>query len=317
MEPALDPSIGQGLVEAELFDLTLYERLRRRASGEMAEVLDALIEVEKRHLAFWKGMFSIAEPSLSLVSHIKLSGMLFLARLFGDSGIHLLIEAIEVHGIQHYLSLWEEHKEDSFGKAIEPILKDELGHEEVIVSSGTKRKIHPERIRDLFLGFNDGLVEVVGAASGFFAAFGTASSVLLAGASVAIAGALSMAAGAYASVGSASEMEELELHRRRFLGEAGEEDSKGSPWVSAAVVGISYFIGALVPLAPVFFGAENLMISVLVSALAAIGISYIVAFFSGMNVVRRIAINLLAVALAVGITYGIGLLAKTVWGIAL
>ena len=314
--PEIEPGIGRGLVLDELFDLTLYQRLRTQVSGEEARTIGELVAVELGHLAFWRKMFSLPDEKLGFWRKVKLNSMLFLARVFGVGGVQLLIEAIEVHGIQKYLSLWEAHKDDAFGHAIEPILKDEMGHEEFIVSSGAPA-INPERIRDLFMGFNDGLVEVLGAAAGFFAAFGTASAVLIAGASVAVAGALSMAAGAYAAVGSAAEIEVTEDKRRRFLGTAGPEPRLENPLRSAVVVGVSYFIGALVPLAPVFFGAKDMLVSIVVSVVISIAISYVVAFFSGMKAGRRIGINLAALALAVGVTYAIGILTKSLWGVNL
>lgn len=48
-----------------------------------------------------------------------------------------------------------------------------------------ERRISPERVRDVFLGLNDRLVEILGAVSGFFAAFGNAATVLVAGLTVA------------------------------------------------------------------------------------------------------------------------------------
>ena len=42
----------------------------------------------------------------------------------------------------------------------------------VLVTALTERKINAEKIRNIFLGLNDGLVEILGAVSGFFGAFG-------------------------------------------------------------------------------------------------------------------------------------------------
>ena len=42
----------------------------------------------------------------------------------------------------------------------------------------------------------------------------------------------------------------------------------------------------------------------------------LLAFLSGMNVRRRIATNLVIIAAAVGITYAIGIVTRTLWGIA-
>ena len=102
-----------------------------------------------------------------------------------------------------------------------------------------ERRINPERVRNIFLGLNDGLVEIVGAVSGFFGAFGDPATVLIAGTTTAVAGALSMAAGAFVATSSESEVRETELARRRFLGEATvAQDVPESPLGSAALVGV-------------------------------------------------------------------------------
>jgi VIT1/CCC1 family predicted Fe2+/Mn2+ transporter len=46
-------------------------------------------------------------------------------------------------------------------------------------------------------------------------------------------------------------------------------------------------------------------------------VSTILSFLSGMNVTRRILLNLVIIAIAVSVTYGIGVFAKHLWGITL
>src|SRR6185436_15816318 len=110
----------------------------------------------------------------------KLQFMILACRLLGTTGIHLVLEAIEVHGVRKYLSLWAVYQDQPLGNALKGILMDEFKHEDVLVSQLTERKINPERIRNIFLGLNDGLVEILGAVSGFFGAFGDAMTVLIA-----------------------------------------------------------------------------------------------------------------------------------------
>ena len=57
-------AIGRDFVLDELLDLTLYQKLERRAQGETREVLAALIPVEMRHLQFWKSFFKIEAAEL-------------------------------------------------------------------------------------------------------------------------------------------------------------------------------------------------------------------------------------------------------------
>lgn len=307
--------LARELVLNELFDLELYKRFSEFAKGDTLEMLKRLIEVETRHAKFWQDFFNISINEIGWLRRLKLSSFVLFARVFGERGIHLIVEAIEIHGIRNYLSVWEIYKNQPLGGAVRGILNDEFTHEEEIVSIAASRRIHPERVRDIFLGFNDGLVEIVGAASGFFAAFQTASAVLIAGFTVAIAGSISMAAGAFGAVSSQHEIEEIQTSRKRFLGEKTEEFKVSSPYVSAVVVGISYFLGAAIPILPVFFGEKNLFFSVVIALIVATLISYLLAFISGMSVLKRITTNIVIIAIAVGVTYGIGLLAKNVFGI--
>jgi len=56
VQPESDP-LGRQLVLDEVFDLSLYRALRGVASGRLRDVLDELIQVETRHVAFWQEFF--------------------------------------------------------------------------------------------------------------------------------------------------------------------------------------------------------------------------------------------------------------------
>lgn len=309
--------LAHGLILDELFDLTLYKKIREFSKGDTSSMLDELIIVEERHFSFWQGFFEIHVSNLNFGRKVKLKVLVLFTRLTGETGINLILEAIEIYGIKKYLQVWNIYKNDPLGKAVREVLEDEFKHEEAIVSDATRRKIYPERIRNIFLGFNDGLVEIIGVISGFFAVFQTVSSVLVAGFTVAIAGSISMAAGAYVALGSEKEVKDTEVQKKKFLGEDVEYDKSSHPIVSAFVVGISYFIGAMIPVLPVLFGAQNILISIIAAAAAIIIVSYILAFLSGMDVKRRITINLVVIAIAVWVTYTIGLLARSMLGVSI
>jgi VIT1/CCC1 family predicted Fe2+/Mn2+ transporter len=88
------------------------------------------------------------------------------------------------------------------------------------------------------------------------------------------------------------------------------------PLSSALFVGGAYVIGALVPVLPVLFGAKDALVSVLTAGTMVILVSTILAFLSGMEMKRRILLNLVIITVAVSVTYAIGLAAKQIWGIA-
>jgi len=228
-----------------------------------------------------------------------------------------VLEAIEVYGVRKYLRVWSAYGHGPLGAAVRNILEDEFKHEDEVVTGDAERKLNPARVRDIFLGLNDGLVEILGAVSGFFAAFGNPLAVLVAGLTVAVAGALSMAAGAWIAVSSESEVRTTEVARRRFLGESVlTTGTAETPLASATIVGVSYLAGALVPVLPVLAGATTVLPSLLAAGSLIILVSIIVAFLSGMDIKRRVMTNLLIITAAVGITFAIGIVTKRVWGVS-
>lgn len=309
--------LGETLILDELFDLTLYKRVLDFAGPVEKEILNKLIPIETRHLAAWQAFFKISSARLGLGRKTKLYVLLMIARISGSPGIHLILQAIEIHGIKKYLSAWERYKNDPLGAEIRNILQDEFEHEDEIVSSAKRTKIYPERVRDIFLGFNDGLVEILGAVSGFFAAFDNNISVLIAALTVSVAGSISMAASAFAAHSSEKEVENTEIGKKRFLGQKVSDVEYAGAFKSATVVGIFYFTGSLFPVLPVIFGATSPFYSVIVAGAIIIAVSYIVAFLSGMDAGKRIATNIVIIAIAVTVTYVLASFAKSFFGIAI
>lgn len=314
----VDARLGRRLVLDEIFDLSLYRALHAVAPGDLRRVLEALIPVETRHVAFWQKFFGLEHVTrLDVGRRLRLAVIAAVCRIFGASAIHIVLEAIEVHGVKKYLDVWTRYGDGPLGAAVREVLEDEFKHEDTVVSGDAERSINPEKVRNVFLGLNDGLVEILGAVSGFFAAFNSSVAVITAGFTVGVAGALSMAAGAYIGAGSEAELRDTEDSRRRFLGEAVTSEAAESPLASAAIVGIGYFIGAVVPVLPVVFGARTVWPTVLTGGAMIVAVSAIVAFISGMDVRRRILLNVVITGLAVAVTYTLGSLTKRLLGVAI
>lgn len=308
-------TLGEKLVLDELFDLSLYREFAKTAKGEAKKTLEELIPIEEKHLAFWQEFFKVPAARLDFGRRVRLFVLALVGRFFGEAGIHLVLEAIEVYGVRKYLTLWRQYEGQPLGGAVKEILEDELRHEDLVVSRLAERKINPERIRNIVLGLNDGLVEIVGAVSGFFAAFQNPAAVLVASFTVAVAGAFSMAAGTFSAVSSEREVRNIEVRKKRFLGEGENDELPVQPFGSALAVGLSYFLGALVPVLPVFWGAANILFPFLAAGFMIAIVSFVLAFLSGMEVKKRIAINLLILALAIGVTYIAGTVVQKYWGI--
>jgi VIT1/CCC1 family predicted Fe2+/Mn2+ transporter len=276
-----------------------------------------MIPIERRHVKFWQDFFGLPLTALGARRQLELALYVGVCRLFGAPAIHLVLEAIEVYGVRKYLKIWDIAVGTPLESGLRGILRDEFEHEDAVVTGDDERRINPERIRNIFLGLNDGLVEIVGAVSGFFGAFGDPGTVLIAGSTTAVAGALSMAAGAFVASSSESEVRETELARQRFLGEASAASGVPEPpLLSASLVGASYLAGALVPMLPIALGAQSALPSVVGAGAVIVAVSMILAFLSGMNIRRRVLMNLGILAAAAALSYGIGVAAQRLFGIA-
>jgi VIT1/CCC1 family predicted Fe2+/Mn2+ transporter len=161
-----------------------------------------------------------------------------------------------------------------------------------------RQKIAPETIRNIFIGLNDGLVGTLGSIIGFFAAFHNPVIVFAATLIESTAATFSMSAGSYIAVDS-----QIESWRAN----GPKTPPRGlHPFRAAFTVGLSYISGAAVTALPLVFGAQTSLPCWITAGLAITGVSYIVARTSGMNVLKRIVINVCILAATAGVTYFVG-----------
>src|SRR5262249_56699708 len=100
--------------------------------------------------------------------------------------------------------------------------------------------------------------EILGAVSGFFGAFGSTTLVLMAASTTAVAGALSMSAGAFLALNSEEEVKTTDIAKKIFLGEESDVTPLHESTVGSALgVRAAHITGAMVPVLPVLFGAED------------------------------------------------------------
>lgn len=311
-----DLKLARTLILDELFDLELYRKLHSISDPELKKTLGELIAVEVQHFAFWQDFFQLELPQMGLGRKLKFWFIVIVCRIFGAPAVDLVLEAIEVYGVRKYLDVWERYKAHPLGKAVRGVLEDEFGHEDMVVTRVKERIINPDRVRNIFLGVNDGMVEILGAVSGFFASFGNNTMVMVAGLTTAVAGAISMGAGAYVAMSSEHEVRKTQGEKARFMGAAeGESQRRESVLKSGILVGISYFIGSSFPIIPVLFGARTALPSIISGGSMILLVSITIAFLSGMNIKRRAMINLVLITLATGVTYLIGMAVRSLLGI--
>lgn len=310
----ISPHLQQELVQGELADLHLYIALQKKTSGAISKTLEGFVDVETRHANFWKQAFQLKETNLRWPGKLRNGLILLAVSLGGDRIVSLMLEAVETHGIKKYLSLWKQAKDTPLQTGLRQILTEELVHEDEAATGG-ERTLNPDTIRNAFLGFNDGSVEILGAVSGLAAALQEPSLVVISGLTVSIAGSLSMAAGAFLSTHSEAELRKTEFQKQLFLNpKTKPPPSFPSPWKAARIVGISYLIGAAVPVLPFLLGASGPAWSIILSGSLILIVSALLAFLSGMNIRRRILLNAGVIIAAVIISYAFGKTVETLVG---
>lgn len=126
-----------------------------------------------------------------------------------------------------------------------------------------------------------------------------------------------MAAGAFVAASSEGEVEDLARQKGQFLGTVPETlEEAERPRASAALVGVAYLVGALVPLLPVALGTATILPSLVCAALMVAAVSVVLSLLSGMSLRRRVSINLVIVAIAAAVSYSVGAIARAIWGVS-
>lgn len=306
MDFVLSQTEKHRLVQGELADLALYTTLRKRATGEFASILDEFIATETRHAAFWQTTFETNLQAPSWFGKIRNRLILVCVSIFGEAAGYLLLEAVESHGIKQYLDLWQRLPVSHPAReGIKQILTEELHHEDEAATGG-ERKVDPDTVRNAFLGFNDGSVEILGAVTGLVAALQDPNLIAIAAGTVSVAGAVSMGAGAFLSTHAERELHRLQAAKQQFLLTENQTEKAVSPIKAAVIVAVGYVIGAAVPVAPFFLGAHSPIWSIVLSGSLILLVSAVLSFLSGMDMRRRMILNAAIITLAVLISYAMG-----------
>ena len=224
MNPASRPDAAtagkwRDLLRAEREAAALYDRIAAAASGERAEILRELADVERRHAAHWEQR--LAEAGLS-VPGVRGPGLrtrlLGVTARFGSADVVLkLIERAERSDAGVY---------DQDPDAAPGMAADERGHAQTIAGllggdnsvrdriarrEGWHRGDRSGALRAGIFGVSDGLVSNTALVMGFAGSGASRHAVLLAGIAGLLAGAFSMAAGEYVSMSGQREMFEREI----------------------------------------------------------------------------------------------------------
>jgi VIT1/CCC1 family predicted Fe2+/Mn2+ transporter len=154
------------------------------------------------------------------------------------------------------------------------------------------RRVHPDYLRSLMFGCEDGLVSTTGSVVGIAIGSNDGRVLAMAGVVLVAVEAMSMAAGQLLS--------ERAVHQL----EGGHEDSAA---VGALLMGVAYALAGLVPVAPILLtrSVDAVPVSVALALLALVVLGVAKGALVGVNRIRS-GVEVLAIG---GIACGIGILA--------
>ena len=250
----------------------------------------------------WMNIPGVGKGNYTNQNSLAVSSTAFIRGLFG---LQLTIKLMEYSEVLLEKQDGQQGQRLEFTKkesdTIKQVESSEMKAENIIKEKLLEHSPTLNNIRSIIFGMNDGLVEILGAVTGFAAALQQPILIIVAGFIVAIAGTLSMTGGAYLSVDY-----EKSVYKKKKT-----DSSKAA----AFYTGIAYIIGALVPLLPFLFGASGyyaLGISIIITAIILSIVSILISIVSDTPILERIVKTLLISLGIVAITITLGVYARSV-----
>ena len=229
----------QGYWRDEMEAAQTYERLAEAASDERARrLLLEMRDAEKRHAARWEARIRELGGELPpLPSDRKARWLALNARLGGEERVYRQLEAVEREAVAGYgvdlrdaesarIAAEAQADERQHALALHAMSWPEPSALEEIMSRERWHRGGGRGMRELIFGINDGLVSTLSLVSGVAGANPGRGVIILAGVAGLLAGAISMAAGAYISAKSEREVYEAEVVREREEVELEPEEEK-------------------------------------------------------------------------------------------
>ena len=292
-----------GLYKTERSHHIIFGELAAREKDKkLKKVLEGLASAEQKHAKMWAQIIEINDIRLPMgTSKFFIYTIMLIRKLFG---LVLAVKTMEYFESQLDNKIFEieKHKElkESERNIIREIIKDELKSEEPLKDQLVKYSTILKNIRDVIIGMNDGLVEVLAAVAGLGAALQTPLLTLIGGIIIALSGTLSMTGSAYLSTSYESHIN------------AGKQKSASS---SALYVGGAYVLGAIFPLIPFIFGIKGYLGIVAAIVLTAIVLSVVaslIAVISSISIKRNVLKTLTISIGSALITIALGAFARSV-----
>ncbi|MBU2556078.1 MAG: VIT1/CCC1 transporter family protein [Bacteroidales bacterium] len=276
---------------AEITEYHVYKGLSRLAKDEHNKItLNKIAADELKHYTIWKKITGQeVQPNKTKVHYY-----IWLARLFGLSFALKLMEGGEIKAQAVYEEAIKQYPE------VAGIQAEEEEHEHELINILKDNRL--SYVGAVVLGLNDALVELTGTLTGLSFAFGNNEVIGITGLIMGIAAALSMAASGY------------------LASQEDEEVKDINPVTAAVYTGVAYLITVLLLVFPYFVfshGMTALAVMIAVTLLIIAGYNYYISVAKEVSFKKRF-LSMAAISLGVAaISFAIGFVVKTYFGLDL
>jgi len=219
-------ALVQQFYNDELRDHLAYTALAKSEGDlRLRDVLLRSAGMELRHSTFWRRHLESrqapvpATPALRL----RLFALRLLRRLVNPVLLIAMLEVGEAGAVKKYFRCLKTlDLSEGEQAALRQVIVEEIEHE--VAFRRESQRLGLEHVRDFVLGMNDGLIEVLGVVAGLSAVYPKAPVlVAVSGLIVGVAGALSMAIGAFVAVRSQRQVADGTRERMEVLFEVAPE----------------------------------------------------------------------------------------------
>ncbi|WP_297888980.1 VIT1/CCC1 transporter family protein [Sulfurihydrogenibium sp.] len=205
---------------SEISDYNFYSYLANITKNQhLKENLIKIAKAEEKHSKFWRYFITSRGYELPRLEKdfTKNKFWQFVAKVFNPIVLISILEQGESNALKDYYTFLKEAQLNEYeSTALKNIILDEIEHETFF--SKEAEKLGLTNVRDLILGMNDGLVEILGTVAGLAAVYPNNPFLVgISGCVVGVAGSLSMGVGAYISVRSQRQINEAFNERTSII----------------------------------------------------------------------------------------------------
>jgi VIT1/CCC1 family predicted Fe2+/Mn2+ transporter len=215
----------------EYTDSVLYSKLAKaEKDGRVKAEFQRLARIESEHASFWYEFLKRrgVRPKKPKIGRLHFTSVFLLRKTLGAGAVASLLEMGEGDAVKKYYRFLTEYSpemNENERQKLREVILDELEHEKFFREE--EKTFHTENIRDLVLGMNDGLVEILGAVTGLSAVYPNRPELVgISGLIVGVAGSLSMGIGAFISVRSQRQVNEALREKMEVLFRVSPERAK-------------------------------------------------------------------------------------------